>query len=156
MLFTVHRYHHQWESSCATPVVSIIQCDKIALKVRNNMDDLRNFSFRIDYTLMGNISNNYMTNPIIICGVHYRDLQLKTCWDLTTSFMLQQQDIEDGVNCIITMKHYFPKPGPQSRALCGTVSALSIANTTLLNWPIVSLLIFFCFILFNIYIFFVF
>ncbi len=36
-----------------------------------------------------------------------------------------------------------PKPGLQSRAHCGTVCALSIANSTILNWPIVSLLILF-------------
>ncbi len=42
-----------------------------------------------------------------------------------------------------------PKPCPQSRAFCGTVCAFSIANSTLLNWPIVSLLILFYFILFS-------
>ncbi len=42
-----------------------------------------------------------------------------------------------------------PKPTSQSRALCGTVCALSIANGTLLNWSIVSLLIVFYFILFS-------
>ncbi len=33
------------------------------------------------------------------------------------------------------------KSGPQFRALCETVCELSIANSTLLNWPIVNLLI---------------
>ncbi len=42
------------------------------------------------------------------------------------------------------------KPGLQSRALCGIMCALSIANSTLLlNWPIVSQLILFYFILFS-------
>ncbi len=36
-----------------------------------------------------------------------------------------------------------------SPGLCGTVYALSIANSTLWNWPIVSLLILFYFILFS-------
>ncbi len=36
-----------------------------------------------------------------------------------------------------------PKPGLQSRDLCGTMCTLSIANSTLLNWPIVNLLIWF-------------
>ncbi len=48
-----------------------------------------------------------------------------------------------------------PKPGPQSRAICGTECTLSITNSTLLNWPIVSLLIVFYFILFsNVFLFF--
>ncbi len=38
---------------------------------------------------------------------------------------------------------YPPKPGPQSRAICNTVCILSIANSTLLNWSIVSVLIYF-------------
>ncbi len=42
-----------------------------------------------------------------------------------------------------------PKPGSQSRALCGTVCEISIAYSTLLNWPIVSLFILFYFILFT-------
>ncbi len=42
-----------------------------------------------------------------------------------------------------------PKSGLQSRALCDTECALWIANITLLNWPIVSLLILFYFILFS-------
>ncbi len=41
-----------------------------------------------------------------------------------------------------------PKPGPQSRVICGTVCTLSIANSTLLNSPIVRLLILFYLILF--------
>ncbi len=36
----------------------------------------------------------------------------------------------------------FGKPGPQSRSLCDTVCALSIANNTFTNGSIVSLLIF--------------
>ncbi len=47
-----------------------------------------------------------------------------------------------------------PKPGLQSMAFCGDVCTLSIANSTLLNWPIVSLLI--LFILYYLVIFFVF
>ncbi len=35
------------------------------------------------------------------------------------------------------------KPGLQCRALCGTVCALSIADSTLLNWTIVCLLVLF-------------
>ncbi len=42
-----------------------------------------------------------------------------------------------------------PKPGLKSRALCGTVCNLSIANSTLINWPIVSLLLLLYFILFT-------
>ncbi len=38
------------------------------------------------------------------------------------------------------------KPDLQSRALCGNVFALSIANSILLNGPIVSLMILFYFI----------
>ncbi len=41
------------------------------------------------------------------------------------------------------------KPGPLSRALCDTVFAFSIVNRAFLNWPIVSLLILFYFILFS-------
>ncbi len=41
------------------------------------------------------------------------------------------------------------KPGLQSRAHCGIVCALSITNSSLLKWPIVSLLILFYFILFS-------
>ncbi len=36
------------------------------------------------------------------------------------------------------------KPGLQSRALCGTVCALPIANSTCTNWRIASLMIWFC------------
>ncbi len=36
-----------------------------------------------------------------------------------------------------------PKPGPQSRALCGAVCASSIANSTFTHYSIVSLLILF-------------
>ncbi len=42
-----------------------------------------------------------------------------------------------------------PKPGPQSRDLSGTVCTLSIDNNSSLNWPTVSMLILFHFILFS-------
>ncbi len=42
-----------------------------------------------------------------------------------------------------------PKSGQQSGALYCTVCAVSIANSTLLNWPIVTLMILFYFILFS-------
>ncbi len=40
-------------------------------------------------------------------------------------------------------------PRPQSRALCSTVCTLSIGHITLLNWPIVSLLVLFYYMLFS-------
>ncbi len=52
--------------------------------------------------------------------------------------------------CLFQFRCQFPsKPGPRFRVVCGTVFTLSIANSTLWNWPIVSLLILFYFILFS-------
>ncbi len=49
---------------------------------------------------------------------------------------------------IFTIKWLFPKPGLQSRALCGAVCIIN-SYSTFLNWPIVSLLI--LFILFSMF-----
>ncbi len=68
-----------------------------------------------------------------------------THYDITVD-----DDIAMDVHCELTVSNDIAKPGQQYTVFSGSMCALSIANSTLLNWPIVSLLILFNFILFSI------